>query len=197
MSSLHYKGDRDKESVHWAVPMQKMFDISENDPHRVLFGTAPLTERMRLVGPIKLRLFASSSSDDMDIFVTLRNIDANGKEVVNSGCYTSNYPISQGWLRASLRKIDNELSTEYKPSYLYNEVQKLEPDQIYPLDIEIWDSAMTIEAGNCLVLEIGSQDQSGCSLLMHTGKDRIWDADVTVYTGENFSTYLMLPLIWE
>lgn len=197
VGSILYKGDREKESALWTAPMQKPFDMSESDPHRVIFKTAPLKERMRLAGPIKLKLYAASSSDDMDIFITLRNIGANGKEVVGNGCYTRNYPVSQGWLRASLRKTDDELSTEYKPCYLYNEIQKLKPGRIYPLDIEIWDSAILFDIGNCLVLEIGSRDQSGCSLLMHTGEDRIWDADVTVHTGGENLTHLLLPLIRE
>lgn len=70
--------------------------------------------------------------------MSLRNIDPQGNEVPNSGALTENFPISQGWLRASLRKADEKLSTEYKPYYTFDEVQKLIPGKVYPLDIEIW-----------------------------------------------------------
>lgn len=131
----------------------------------------------------------------MDIFVSLRNIDSLGNEVVNSGALTEKFPISQGWLRASLRKTDDELSTEYKPYYTFDEFQKLVPGEVYCLDIEIWDSAIVVAKGNRLLLEIGSQNQSGCALLTQTGDDRVWDADITLYTGDEFDSYLLLPII--
>ncbi|OOM06778.1 CocE/NonD family hydrolase [Clostridium saccharobutylicum] len=194
-SKVSYKGDRNKESAKWEIPMRKPFVIGEENCHRVIFKTSPLKHEMKLVGPMKLRVYASSSTDDMDIFVTLRDISPDGKEVVNSGCYTADYPISQGWLRASLRRIDESRSTEYKPYYTFDKIEKLIPDEVYPLDIEIWDSAMVIEKGHTIVLEIGSQDQSGCSLMMHTSEERNWNSDVTIYTGSKYQSYLLLPEI--
>ncbi|OKP85998.1 acyl esterase [Paenibacillus helianthi] len=195
-SQLCYEGDKDRESKHWANPfMVKAFSREENSAKRVLFETAPFDIETEILGPIKLRLWASSTTDDMDIFVSLRNIDPQGNEVVNSGAQTEKFPISQGWLRASLRKTDDELSTEYKPYYTFDEVQKLVPGRIYPLEIEIWDSAMVVAKGNRLLLEIGSQNQSGCALLTQTADDRIWEADVTLYTGDEFDSYLLLPII--
>lgn len=193
--NVAYQGDKNHEEATWEKPMRRPFNINAANPHHVTFRSGPLQEDIQIAGPMKLRLYASSSINDMDIFVTLRNIDATGQEVLSAGCYTLDYPISQGWLRASLRKIDERLSTEYKPYYTFDEVQKLVPGNVYCLDIEIWDSAMLLKEGHELVLEIGGQDQSGCSLSMHTGKDRIWDADVTIYTGGDHSSYLLLPII--
>ncbi|MDQ0497039.1 putative CocE/NonD family hydrolase [Paenibacillus brasilensis] len=175
--------------------MIKTFDKGEISAKRVMFETAPFDNETEILGPIKLHLWASSSTDDMDIFVSLRNINPQGKEVVNSGALTENFPISQGWLRASLRKLDEELSTEYKPYYAFDEVQKLIPGKVYPLDIEIWDSSVVLSKGHRLLLEIGSQNQSGCALLMQTSDDRNWDADTTIYTGGKYASYLLLPVI--
>lgn len=191
-----YEGDKDRESKYWAKPfMMKAFSRDEDNSKRVMFETAPFKKETEILGPIKLRLWASSTTDDMDIFVTLRNIDSLGKEVVNSGALTEKSPISQGWLRASLRKTNDELSTDYKPYYAFDEFQKLVPGEVYPLDIEIWDSAIVIAKGNRLLLEIGSQSQSGCALITQTGDDRVWEADVTIHTGDEFDSYLMLPII--
>lgn len=195
-SQLTYEGDKNCESKYWTTPfMLKAFNKAEANSKRILFETAPFEKETEILGPIKLRLWASSSTDDMDIFVSLRNIDQNGNEVVNSGALTENFPISQGWLRASLRKIDEKLSTEYKPYYTFDEVEKLIPGKIYPLDIEIWDSAIVLAKEHRLLLEIGSQNQSGCALITQTGDDRIWDADVTIYTGGEFESHLLLPII--
>jgi predicted acyl esterase len=194
-NKVYYDGDKDKQSAKWEIPMREPFIMEETNSHRVIFKTSPMKKDIKLAGPMKLRLHAASSTDDMDIFVTLRNISPDGKEVVNSGCYTNDYPISQGWLRASLRGVDEARSTEYRPYYTFDKVEKLKTGEIYPLDIEIWDSAMVIEKGHRIVLEIGSQDQSGCSLMMHTDDDRIWNADVTLYTGGKYDSYLILPII--
>ncbi|OBR96799.1 cocaine esterase [Clostridium ragsdalei P11] len=187
-----YEGDKDKESAAWQGP--KNFIMNEDNPKRMIFKTKPLNHKIMLAGPMKLRLYASSTIDDMDIYVSLRNIAPDGKEVVNVGAYTTNYPISQGWLRASLRGIDEIRSTEYKPYYTYDKIEKLVPNKIYPIDIEIADSAIMLEKGHTLLLEIGSQEQSGCGMFLHPD-DKIWDADVTVYTGGQYKSYLLLPLI--
>ncbi|OMD45707.1 acyl esterase [Paenibacillus borealis] len=195
-SQLCYGGDKERESRHWAEPfMVKAFSREENNSKRILFETAPFENETEILGPIKLRLWASSTTDDMDIFVSLRNIDPLGNEVVNSGALTDQFPISQGWLRASLRKTDDQISAEYKPYYSFDEIQKLIPGEVYPLDIEIWDSAIVVAKGNRLLLEIGSQNQSGCALLTQTADDRVWEADVTLYTGDEFDSYLLLPII--
>lgn len=194
VTSHFYEGDKDRESASWAKPMQKVFNKTEPNPKRVLFKTAPFEQETEILGPIKLRLWASSSIDDMDIFVSLRNIDPQGNEVIHSGALSEFFPISKGWLRASLRKTDKKLSTEYKPYYTFDEIQKLTPCEAYPLDIEIWDSAIVLNKGHRLLLEIGSQSQSGCFML-ETGEDRIWDADVTIYSGGSFDSYLLLPII--
>ncbi|MHB8076290.1 CocE/NonD family hydrolase [Desulfosporosinus fructosivorans] len=194
MTSQDYEGDRDQESASWLKPMRKVFTKAEDSSKRVLFETAPFEHETEILGPIKLRLWASSSTDDMDIFVSLRNIDPQGNEVVNSGALSEAFPISKGWLRASLRKTDEKRSTEYKPYYTFDESQKLTPHEVYPLDIEIWDSAIVFDKGHRLLIEIGSQSQCGCFML-ETGDDRIWDADVTIYTGEKFESYLLLPII--
>lgn len=148
-AEVGYEGDKDRESADWAHPYYtEPFSKDEASPKRVLFETAPFEEETEILGPIKLRLWASSSLDDMDVFVSLRNIGPNGQEVVNAGSNIGNFPISQGWLRASLRKLDAEQSTEWKPIYAYDAVQKLTPNRAYPLEIELWDSAMVVWAAD-------------------------------------------------
>lgn len=192
--SLTYKGDSDTESND--LTPAKPFDWNEKNPKRLIFKTGPMKKKTILAGPMKLRLFVSSSIDDMDIYVSLRDIGPDGKEIVNSGAYTMNYPISQGWLRASLRHMEDSISTEYKPCYTFDRIEKLVPNKPYLIDIELSDSAMTVEKGHLLCIEIGSVDQSGSSMFLHA-KDRIWDADATVFTGGKYESCLVLPVISE
>ncbi len=79
--------------------------------------------------------------------------------------------------------------------YSFDEVEELKPDTPYLLEIELWDAAIVIPQGHSLLLEIGSQNQSGCGLTIQTADDRAWDADVTVHTGGEFDSHLLLPII--
>jgi predicted acyl esterase len=45
------------------------------------FSTAPLERSLEFAGPIKAKLWVSSSTGDMDLFVTLRAFDPRGKEI--------------------------------------------------------------------------------------------------------------------
>lgn len=195
-STVEFSGDHDKESRNWGHPfMLEKFDKTENRDKRVLFESAPFENKTEILGPIKLKLWASSTTNDMDIFVSLRHIDAEGVEIVNDGSNIGNAPIAQGWLRASLRKLDPQKSTDQKPYYSFDEVQKIESNKPYPLEIELWDAAMVVKKGHSLLIEIGSQNQSGCAYFLQTSDDRNWDADVTIHTGGKFDSYLQLPII--
>lgn len=190
-----FVGDVARESATWGKPyMSKPFDPEEQDPHRLIFRTEAFDEPIEILGPIKLHLWASSSTDDADVFVSLRHIGPDGREIVNSGSNDKNHPISQGWLKASVRNLDPDMSTEAKPYYSFDRVEKLEPGRAYPLEIELWDSAMVVAAGHSLLLEVGSRNQSGCGLTLQT-ENRCWDADVAVLTGGQHDTHLLLPVI--
>ena len=49
------------------------------------FVTAPLERDTEVTGPLVLNLWVSSTSEDMDIFATLRNIGPDGKDVCEVG----------------------------------------------------------------------------------------------------------------
>ena len=51
----------------------------------------------------------------MDLFLTLRNFDADGNEVLETGQQGTPVPVAKGWLRVSHRELDPELSLPYRP----------------------------------------------------------------------------------
>ena len=95
-----------------------------------------------LTGYMKLRVFMScAEGDDMDVFVGLHKLDANGAPVPFA--YYAQFddgPVALGWLRASHRELDLQKSTEWQPVHTHARVQKIVPGEIVPLDIEIWPS---------------------------------------------------------
>ncbi|RZS81652.1 CocE/NonD family hydrolase [Pigmentiphaga kullae] len=164
------------------------------------FSTAPFDEDVEFTGPASLRLWASSSTADMDIFAVLRVFDPDGKEASFIGAH-ERVPMALGWLRASRRKTDPARSLPYRPWHTHDEIQELEPGQAYPLDIEIWPTCMVFPRGWRLVLTLQGHDfiVDAPGRLRHDHpRDRpapTFAGQTTVHTGGNRDSHLLMPLI--
>jgi predicted acyl esterase len=73
-------------------------------------STPSLEAETEITGPMAAKLYVSSASADADLFLLLRVFEPGGEEVTFHGANAPNAPIAQGWLRASHRKLDRELS---------------------------------------------------------------------------------------
>ena len=124
----------------------------------VTFSTPPLRSETEITGPSALKLFISSSTRDADLFVVLRVFDPRGREVVFQGALDPHTPVGQGWLRASHRKLDAELSRPYRPWHTHDEKQPLTPGAVVELDIEIWPTCIVVPAGYRVALTIRGKD---------------------------------------
>jgi len=174
----------------------------------VTFSTAPLLEDVEIAGPVKVRLCVSSSTEDMDLFVTLRAFDAQNKEITFISAIDPKCPISQGWLRVSHRKLDPARTTEYRPVHTHDELRKLIPDQIYPVDVEVWPTSIALTTGCRLALTIQGKDferanepgpYKGSGFFLHNDpRDRppeIFGGVHTIYVGPMYESYVLLPVI--
>jgi predicted acyl esterase len=119
----------------------------------------------------------SSSTEDADVFVIFRVFDPEGEEVVFQGAIDPHTPIAQGWLRASHRKLDPELSRPFRPYHTHDEVQPLTPGEPVRLDIEIWPTSIVVPAGYSVGFTV-------------RGKDYEWDGDTTGLKLSNFKNEL-------
>ncbi len=181
----------------------------------VTFQTEPMDEETEITGPSALKLFIRSASSDADIFAVLRVFDPHGKEVVFQGALDPHTPVGQGWLRASHRKLDMRLSRPYRPYHAHDGVQPLVPGQVYELDVEIWPSCIVVPKGYRVAISILGKDyewdgpaaslsnmknpMKGCGPFIHDEpSDRpadIFGAAVTILTGGEFDSHLLLPII--
>ncbi|HSU76243.1 MAG TPA: CocE/NonD family hydrolase, partial [Burkholderiales bacterium] len=100
-----------------------------------------------ITGPAALKLYVSSASADADLFIVLRVFDPAGKEVLFQGALDPKTPVGQGWLRASHRKLDRELSLPYRPYHTHDDKQPLKPGELVELDIEIWPTCIVVPEG--------------------------------------------------
>lgn len=180
------------------------------------FLSPPLKEEMEITGPSAAKLFVSSSTTDADLFLVLRVFGPDMKEVVFQGALDPHTPIAQGWLRASHRKIDPKLSTEYRPYHTHDEKQPLKPGEVYELDVEIWPTCIVIPPGYRIGLSVRGKDYvypgggggrlsymknefTGCGPFLHNeSRDRppeIFGGKVTLHFKPDRPSYVLLPII--
>lgn len=172
------------------------------------FTTPPVAHDTEIAGPAKVKLFVSSGTEDMDIFATLCAWDPQGKEMTFRTGGEPKSPASQGWLRASQRKLDPERSTEYAPFHPHDERQPLKPGEIYEIDVEIWPFSLFLPAGSRLSLTIQGKDfersgetgpTKGVGWMYHDDPtDRpaaIFGGTHALYAGGRNLAYLLLPVL--
>ena len=182
----------------------------------ITFLQDPTNEEVEITGPMSLKLFMSSDTEDADVFVVLRLFDEELKEVTFQGAIDPHTPISQGWLRASHRKLDKNLSKDYQPYHSHDELQPLVPGEIYELDIEVWPTSIVIPKNHRLAVSIRGKDYAwpggevkglgnlddvftGVGPFKHENRadrpEKIYDGNITIYTGENYPSNILLPYI--
>lgn len=160
----------------------------------VALVTPPMPEDMEITGPLAASLWVSSSSEDMDLFLTLRHFDADGKEIMETGQQGAPVPVAKGWLRVSHRELDPELSLPYRPYHKHRRRQFLKPGEIVQVQVEIWPTSMVFAKGHRLRLDVQPRDGVGSQSYMHYHADYNTGTN-TIYSGGERESFLLLPVI--
>ena len=202
----------EKLSLDSTTPTEVASASFETSGEGLAFRSAPMKKEMVFAGPLKLRLWLSSTTPDADLFITIRAFDPQGKEATFVTAIEPRSPVSQGWLRASHRKTDPKLSTEWLPAHTHDEEQMLEPGEIVPLDIPVWPASLALPAGHQLEVIVAGRDFErplpegspkgalrGSGLTLH--KDAIdrpparFAGTYTLHSGAGRESFLLLPVL--
>src|SRR5262249_662407 len=138
--------------------------------------------------------YVSSESEDMDLFLTLRNIDPDGNEIMETGQQGTPVPVAKGWLRASHRELDKKLSLPYRPYHKHTRRLYLQPGEIVKVDAEIGRTWMGFKRGKRIGLDVQAGDGIGSQNYMHYHADYNTDTN-TIHAGGEYESYLLLPII--
>ena len=156
-----------------------------SNPQVVQFTTPPFRAQTEITGHIVTHLCVSASAapdadqapSDIDLFLTLRHLSPEGKEVFYTGTAGDPVPLTKGWLRVSLRKVDTDhpYHREWLPhrEYRSTDVQEVKPNSVYEVDIELWPTNVVVQMGGRLVLEVASGDTQGKSVPVTEGLDSV------------------------
>ena len=182
----------------------------------VTFLSAPLGHETEITGPLAARLWISSDTTDADLFLVFRVFTPDLREVVFMGAIDPHTPVAQGWLRASHRKLDPALSTEYRPYHTHDERQPLRSGEIVPMDVELWPTSIVVPPGYRIALTVRGKDYEwakstgarlsnfknelrGCGPFLHDDpRDRqasMFAGRVTLHCGPGRESYLIVPVV--
>ena len=170
----------------------------------ICFISDPVAEDMVFAGYSKARLWVSSTSEDMDIYVTIRILDERDREVDYTGpgtmgFSTEHYPLAKGWLKASHRKIDPTRSTEYtvKHTHLAADYAPLRSGEVVQVEIEIIPTTALVRRGHRIRVDIQPFDGYGHGA-RHAYDPSYHDgATNAIYTGPDHESWIQLPIVPE
>jgi hypothetical protein len=212
VASTKYFLDSESRTLATHAPTQAAtttYDVDSN-PDLVSFVTRFEQETV-LVGYPKAHLWVEAQgSNDMDLFVVLQKLDAHGtplqqftvpnqgalaQDITECGASILRYKGSDGRLRASLRHLDERLSTDEVPVHSFDRIEKLSAGEIVALEIELLPIGLAFRPAEQLRLVI-----SGRSLLgtMMPGIREYSPANRgahVIHTGGTHVSYLQLPVL--
>jgi len=124
--------------------------VSKSDPPAFLEWTSePLTADLDLLGDVELQLCASTTASDTAWIATLFDVDQSGDAE----------PITAGYLRASLRAVDEQASRPGAPVLPCRVAQAVPINEVVTYRVPLVSNARRFAAGHRLRLVLTSDDQ--------------------------------------
>jgi predicted acyl esterase len=167
----------------------------------VRFGwTVP--EDTELTGPMALRLFIEvEGADDVDLFAGVekwRGATATEYVPFEGSFGFGRDRVTTGWLRASVRALDEERSRPFEPVPSYTRSEKLAHGQIVRVDIPLGPSATLFRAGEQLRVVVAARwlwPRNPLTGQFPAGYERKSRGRATVHWGPERPARLLVPVI--
>jgi len=137
-----------------------------NGVQSLRYLTDPLPEDVLIAGPAVLNLFAAIDQDDTNWIVILKDVgpDVSVRTVREGEREISRdlpeRELTRGWLKASLRALDEKRSRPWKPWHKLTRAarKQVTPGEITEYAIEIMATANLFRRGHRICVEIASAD---------------------------------------
>jgi len=150
-------------------------------PDVCVFQTEPLASPVRVLGPLRARLFVSSDAPDTDFAAKLIDVHPPNEDYSNGYALT----VCEGLLRMRYRETDVDMTL-------------MEPGRIYEIEIECFPAANLFAAGHRIRLDIASSNFPRYGINRNTGapdrpEKRI--ARNTIHHDAEHPSRVMLPVL--
>jgi len=136
---------------YWTAGVTMMTDKGPDHVARVCtFTSAPYAAAAEYTGHGALVLHAESDQTDLEVFVKLTLLRP-GKPPLK---------VSQGWLRASHRAEDPDLTSDLRPFHAHRQRESLTPGAVVTMRVELLPMSVQVNPGERLRLEITNCDST-------------------------------------
>ncbi|MEM9000266.1 MAG: CocE/NonD family hydrolase [Bacteroidota bacterium] len=158
------------------------------------------TENTEITGHAMLRIWmelrsSDVSLDDFNVYAVLNKYDAHGKRVPFYGTVgNKNDVITRGYMRASLRQLDEEKSTGAIPYQSFKKYQKLGAEEIVCLHIAFPPTSVFFYAGETLELMVASYEVFQNAPMVKDNRLNKGGTHV-LHIGGMYDSYLQVPII--
>ena len=155
-----------------------------------------------ITGHAKLRVWMEIRSnanelDDFNVFTVLNKYDKSGQRVPFYGTVGNTKDvITRGYMRASLRELDPEQSTDIIPYQAFKQYQKVKSGEVVCLEIPFPPTAVFFSAGETLQLTLASYEIFQCAPFFKDNSLNTGGMQV-IHFGGTYDSFLQLPLIPE
>lgn len=169
----------------------------EDGPYRhgqVQFKSPKLVEATEIIGPITAEVYASTTGEDVLLFVELCVIESDGKE----------RELSRGWLRGSMGAIEPEQSEPWRVHHPFAERESIESGEINRFHVNVKPTGYQFEPGQRICVRISSADVGGgwgededvaWHKALATGHVYRQSVDrITVYHNDEYPSSVLLPV---
>jgi uncharacterized protein len=187
---------------------------ADDDPEELYFRFK-FSEKAQLLGSVKVCLYVScKEADDMDLFFQIRKQDEAGnvlryhnvpeKDLVANGLERKDTPMlntmiylgPNGQIRASHRKIDEELSTPHWIRHAHLVEEKVEPGTVAKVETSIWPGGIVFEKGESLVLKVAGHPMYLAEFLSMRGQFKVKNTGMhEVHIGGAQASHVVIPFV--
>ncbi len=116
------------------------------------------TADTEITGPMSLRLWVEAhGADDIDLFAGVEKWRGRTYIPFEGSYGFGRDRITTGWLKASLRALDEQSSRPFDPVPTFSHRQPLAPGQVVPVDVALGPSATFFKAGETLRLVVAGR----------------------------------------
>jgi len=143
----------------------------------LVYLSEPFKQPFTFAGPVSATLYASSSARDTDWFMSLMEVDKDGKI----------FHLVGGRIRARFRRSTKK-------------TELLKPGQVYEYKLDLWQTGITIPAGRRLRVEVASASFPMFSRNLNTGghnetETKYVAAEQVIHHDQRYPSHVLLPVI--
>jgi len=149
---------------------------TENRKDVLLFTSPPLRHHVEITGPVKVKLWASSTAPDTDFTAKLCDVYPDGRSMI----------VLDGVIRARHRNS-------------MEKTEPMEPGKIYEFEIDLWSTSLVVSPGHRVRVAVSSSNAPRFEPNPNTSKpssadDKTEVATNTIYVNSERPSHILLPV---